>query len=78
MLCYLPMGQMIWGLTEEGVPIVETLITSEDESPVIAHFLDYRVCPTIGAIDILNPHLASSWPGRGVVGHNIDRCITWK
>ena len=37
---------------------------------------EYRVCPTIGTIDILNPYLATLWPGREMVGHNINRCIS--
>ena len=56
------------GLTEDGAPIVGDLITSDCivklhvKSPVIPHLFlrefDYRVCPTIGAIDVSNLHLA--------------------
>ena len=58
--------------TEDSALIVEILIISEVKSPVIPPSLrgvDYRDCPTTGA------HLAPLWPGRGWVGHNIDRYI---
>ena len=36
-------------------------------------------CPTIGAASFgQSPYIASYLPVRGVVGHNIDRCIISK
>ena len=66
----------VGGSTEKGPPIVGNLITSKDESPVISHGFDYRVCPNIGAIDILVsqiptlPHYGLVWqkPRNGRVG----------
>ena len=61
-----------WGFDTRSVTVqyTETVAVLKVSSEVIK-------CPTIGAPSFgQSPNVARLLPVRGVVGHNIDRCIT--
>ena len=61
-----------WGFDTRSVTVqyTETIAVLKVSSEVIK-------CPTIGAASFgQSPYVARLLPVRGVVGHNIDRCIT--
>ena len=61
-----------WGFDTRSVTVqyTETVAILKVSSEVIK-------CPTIGAVSFgQSPYVARLLPVRGVVGHNIDRCIT--
>ena len=61
-----------WGFDTGSVTVqsTETVAVLKVSSEVIK-------CPTIGAASFVqSPYVARPLPVRGVVGHNIDRCIT--
>ena len=61
-----------WGFDTRSVTVqyTETVAILKVSSGVIK-------CPTIGAASFgQSPYVARLLPVRGVVGHNIDRCIT--
>ena len=60
-----------WGFDTRSVTVqyMETIAVLKVSSEVIK-------CPTIGAASFgQSPYVARLLPVRGVVGHNIDRCI---
>ena len=61
-----------WGFDTRSVTVqyTETVAVLKVSSEVIK-------CPTIGAASFgQSPYVARLLPVRGVVGHNIDRCIS--
>ena len=62
-----------WGFDTHSVTVQYT-----ETVAVLKVSLEVIKCPTIGAASFgQSPYVARLLPVRGVVGHNIDRCITW-